>query len=428
MKRGPSIIQQSLARFLSVINYDKHPTILPKALNYLLDSVKPSSKADVETRRSCFQAMPRILALVSPRLTLCVSKDVFSALFDALLGGLDDYTIDERGDVGSWVRIACIQGLTAISELMFRMAGSIPDFADYFPGDKYTAAVAGLLKQGVERLDNVRQEAGICLMRLLNNAPPRVDGADRWRLPGLSLLIELFQNPTEEAVGWNEGSWLFPRAMRLLEVPEYRKHVLVGVVLSIGSKTDSTQRPVAHSFVKFAQGLPLSQTPPAGYCLLELVTDLINHAKSNMIANAVVVPVFQTFTLLLEADALRQLPNEANGMQSLKTLLHMTTQNIGKIKSVQRIHESMKIVVNLLSFEHIRSDKAALLNRFLTHAFPRVRSDTAEYLYVFLQSADLGFETEAIEDVLLETEWSTGEAGAVQQAANEVIQMFTSGG
>jgi len=35
----------------------------------------------------------------------------------------------------------------------------------------------------------------------------------------------------------------------------------------------------------------------------------------------------------------------------------------------------------------------------------KVRSETAEYLYVFLQSADLGFETEAVEDILLETEW-----------------------
>jgi hypothetical protein len=35
----------------------------------------------------------------------------------------------------------------------------------------------------------------------------------------------------------------------------------------------------------------------------------------------------------------------------------------------------------------------------------KVRSDTAEYLYVFLQSADIGFETEAMEEILLETEW-----------------------
>ena len=34
-----------------------------------------------------------------------------------------------------------------------------------------------------------------------------------------------------------------------------------------------------------------------------------------------------------------------------------------------------------------------------------MRSDTAEYLYVVLQGVDLGFETDAVEDILLETEW-----------------------
>ena len=113
-------------------------------------------------------------------------------LFDALLGGLDDYTIDERGDVGSWIRIVCIQGLTSTSELLFRDACSIPDFDSYLPPRKYHTAVAGILKQGVERLDNVRQQAGACFMKILTLSLPSVNGGDRWRLPGLTLLRELF--------------------------------------------------------------------------------------------------------------------------------------------------------------------------------------------------------------------------------------------
>ena len=109
-----------------------------------------------------------------------------------MLGGLDDYTIDERGDVGSWIRVVCIQGLTSTSELLFRDAGSIPDFDTYFPPQKYHAATAGILKQGVERLDNVRQQAGVCFMKLLTLSVPSVGGGDRWRLPGLTLLHELF--------------------------------------------------------------------------------------------------------------------------------------------------------------------------------------------------------------------------------------------
>lgn len=42
------------------------------------------------------------------------------------------------------------------------------------------------------------------------------------------------------SIGWNDGDWLFPKAVHLLEVQEYRKFILPGLVLSMGSKTDST--------------------------------------------------------------------------------------------------------------------------------------------------------------------------------------------
>ena len=121
-----------------------------------------------------------------------MSSEVVNTLIDALLGGLDDYTIDERGDVGSWVRMVCIQGLTSISELLFRDARSIPDFDSYFPPQKYHAAISGILKQGVERLDNVRQQAGACFMKILTLSVPSVSGGDRYGLPGLTFLQRLF--------------------------------------------------------------------------------------------------------------------------------------------------------------------------------------------------------------------------------------------
>lgn len=83
-------------------------------------------------------------------------------------------------------------------------------------------------------------------------------------------------------------------------------------------------------------------------------------------------------------------------------------------------------ITNFLTFEETRGKSIDLLPEFLAHAFPKVchllrsilfrkslssgwsiqvRADTAEYIYVLLQSADLGFEAEEVEDLLLETEW-----------------------
>lgn len=123
-----------------------------------------------------------------------------NALLDALITGLKDYTTDERGDIGSWIRIACIQGLTDIVGLLFRVfllgSNSFNNVAaqlqPYLPSEKFHIIVAGVLKQGVEKLNNVRQEAGLCVMKLLNMNLPDGAGLDRWRLREEGLLRQLF--------------------------------------------------------------------------------------------------------------------------------------------------------------------------------------------------------------------------------------------
>lgn len=118
--------------------------------------------------------------------------NVVRSLFDALLGGLEDYTTDERGDVGSWIRVACVQGLTKFCELLIAHAEEIPNFEAFLPPIKYHEAIGGILRQGIQRLDNVRQEAGECFMRLLSLSPPSIENGSQWTPQGLTLLIELF--------------------------------------------------------------------------------------------------------------------------------------------------------------------------------------------------------------------------------------------
>lgn len=122
-------------------------------------------------------------------------------ILDAFIVGLDDYTMDERGDVGSWVRIACIQGTISIVQLLCQLFvleqgnASVAELTQFLPPPKFHAIVAGVLKQGMERLDNVRQEAGVAILKLINLPSNKDQGSDvlkNWRLHGISLLRELF--------------------------------------------------------------------------------------------------------------------------------------------------------------------------------------------------------------------------------------------
>ena len=49
----------------------------------------------------------------------------------------------------------------------------------------------------------------------------------------------------KETIGWNDGAWLFPRAVQLLDIERYRGPILAGIVLSVSTKTDSTVRHLA---------------------------------------------------------------------------------------------------------------------------------------------------------------------------------------
>ncbi|KZT73795.1 ARM repeat-containing protein [Daedalea quercina L-15889] len=427
---GSPPVQQSLCRVLGVFDYAAYPHGIFKAIDRLLkcvDRSDPAMTVDVEARRNAFNSMPLILSNVVSKLSNQLSPAVVCQMIDAMQDGLTDYTSDERGDVGSWVRIACVKGLTSFAEILFPAASSLQNYAEYFPSAKYHAAVGGILKQGVERLDNVRQLAGECFMRLLVLPLPAISGAEQWQIHGHTLIKTLFLSETE-TINWNEGDKLFPKAVRLLEIEPYREAVLAGLVLSASTKTDSTQRPVTASLVGYARGLPVSATQSGRYDQCRLAQDLVTQASRNLASNNIVVPVLQTFNVLLESDVCEELSDDPAGLQSLRALLSIATRNVARLKNHQRIVMSMRIVVNLLSMHPLREECVAHLASFLAHQYPKVRSDTAEHLYLVLQTKDLGFETDEAEEILLNTEWSTTDMSAVEEASRRCVKLLSAQG
>lgn len=86
-----------------------------------------------------------------------VAGTLLDSVLSALRLGFTDYTSDQRGDVGSWVRISTLNAWASL----------IPSF---YPSrlDRQTAdqIVAKMVKLCLERLDNVREAAGTALMSL----------------------------------------------------------------------------------------------------------------------------------------------------------------------------------------------------------------------------------------------------------------------
>jgi hypothetical protein len=115
-----------------------------------------------------------------------------SQIYTTIISGFDDYTADQRWDVGSWVRMAALRAVASISEALFLRRNDISSFENYLPPNAWHNAIAGVLKQGVERLDNVRAVAGEQLMELIWSESVRKGAIDQWSIPGLEKLEASF--------------------------------------------------------------------------------------------------------------------------------------------------------------------------------------------------------------------------------------------
>jgi hypothetical protein len=210
-----------------------------------------------------------------------------------LITGLNDYTIDERGDVGSWIRVSCMRGLEALLLSVFAFEGT-----EYLQPQHFHVGISGILKQGVERLDNVRHVAGEVMGQIFRSTTRR--SHDTWKLAGEEVIRQCFFTQNDES-NWSNSETHFSRAIKLLDIDLYRNDVLRGLVMSIGSKTDATQRCASSSLVEYADQLSVSS---GSYCLTALCEDLLLIIRTNMSSNNIVIPVLQTFNVLFGEDIL----------------------------------------------------------------------------------------------------------------------------
>ena len=117
-------------------------------------------------------------------LFLLIKNEVMRSLFKAL----DDYSVDNRGDVGSWVREAAMDALERCTYILCRRDAihsekGIKEFSQVlkhdvsqnnqvnslFTEEMAVNLVEGIVKQAVEKMDKLREIAAKVLQRILYN-------------------------------------------------------------------------------------------------------------------------------------------------------------------------------------------------------------------------------------------------------------------
>lgn len=341
-----------------------------------------------------------------------VKNEVMQSLFKAL----DDYSVDNRGDVGSWVREAAIVGIEKCTYILCRRSSlvstsqlqgsksilewqnkdNIPDdeVQSYFDASLSTSLVGGLVKQAVEKMDKIRELAAKVLQRILYSNTVSV--------PFIAFQEKLKDIIPEKADSeWGEPAFLYPRYIQLLQLGCYSKYVISGLVISIGGLQDSLRKVSLSALLDYLQGKEAKDRE------LNLASDILWVLQNYKRCDRVTVPTLKTIEILFSKKVF--LSMEAYTSIFCGGILDSITVELKGSKDFSKLYSGTAILGYIASLSDLINKRAFThLLTFLGHRYPKIRKATAEQVYlVLLQNGSLVADVnlEKALDIISETCW-----------------------
>ena len=177
-------------------------------------------------------------------------EKAIDTIFHSLFLALNEYTIDNRGDIGAWVREASMNAL-------YKLTITIPQ--ELLDEAKVHAVVCGLLQQAVEKIDRTRALAGKLFCKIIYKYASLLNLKYTltfyWKLcffsrnflssdPPIPYIkhhdfIKTVFPEDYSNILWLYAAHTFPLFCTLLELPEYTERLMIGLIASVGQLTES---------------------------------------------------------------------------------------------------------------------------------------------------------------------------------------------
>lgn len=345
------VYQQSIALALGYIHYSD-AEVRTQALGFLLRI--STAKVVVECRINAYDSLSKVFLSLDDD---SQKHTVLQALYD----GLWDYAVDQRGDVGAWVRQSCAKGLGICIEANC--------------SSEYVEMVISRLV-GVS-LDNIYTSRWIALDELERLLPFTTQAL----VTPLKHFVEDTKQMTEDVYSSNK---IYENIVPLYEqCCQVRDGILMGLALAIISKNE----------------VSVYNSRKAVLCMSEkLLDDVIE--RSLKLAGVNTKSSF--FTGL--ANILFVIADECvlEKEDHCRNLLTFNDKYCQKSKVISRITIGMKITT-ILYFKFSYSESRNRLTQYLSHPLPRIRATTAEEVYIQAQThASTSYK---LLEWLMETDW-----------------------
>ncbi|KAG6437798.1 hypothetical protein SASPL_102728 [Salvia splendens] len=316
-----------------------------------------------------------------------IKNEVMGSLFIAL----EDYSTDNRGDIGSWVREAAMDGLERCtyilcnrdslnkeksSSLQLEKGDNSGDdhFSSYFEASLAKNLVGGIVKQAVEKMDKLRELAARILQRLLHNKTIFVP-----HIPHREILEHIV--PNEAELLWGVQTFSYPRFVQLLKVSCYSKYVVSGLVISIGGLQESLRKASLSALLdylqdKITEGHNKYKEP-------SLSLDILWILQKYRRCDRVIVPTLKTIEILFSRKLLLNMEDETPVF--CVGVLDSLTVELRGTKDFSKLNAGIAILGYIASISDPISIRAfSHLLTFLAHRYPKIRKYAAEQVYLVL--------------------------------------------
>ncbi|PWA61400.1 ARM repeat superfamily protein [Artemisia annua] len=304
-----------------------------------------------------------------------------TAVMQSLFNALEDYSVDNRGDVGSWVRTAAMNGLEKVTFILCKREKAVGS-ESLFDADIATSLVGGIVKQAVEKMDRLREVAAKVLQRILYSEEVSVP-----HIPSREKIEKIV--PKEDELKWGVPSCSFPRFIRLLQFGCYSKFVLSGLVISSGGLEESLKKAALGALLEYLEAVKVKDESETNKREISLSNDIIWVLQKYKKRDRVIIPTLKTIEILFSKRIFLHMEAQtqvfcSGVLESLATELKGTKDfsklyaGIGILGYIASISEP----INIQAFSHLLS--------FLSHRYPKIRKACAEQVYlVLIQNGDL---------------------------------------
>ena len=295
-------------------------SLVPKESEVKAAGLNPIILNWSESRRDSVKAIGNIVSSIGFE---NLSTDNLNKIFECLLKALEEYTIDNRGDIGAWVREA---SMSVLHQLLVNCP------PERLNPELVHKVMTGLAQQSVEKIDRTRGAAGKLFHSLIYHQP---------RIPHIQRhndLLEIFPSDGVKIL-WLFADHTFPLFCSILKFPEYTERLLIGLVGSIGQLTESLIKYSSSSFLDFLKSND-DQIPRICDVILKIF-------RENLLVERITYPMLNFLEMILSSGVLVMVLEDENN-NFAEEVFRLVNLEIKGHKKLYKIVSSVNVMCQLI--------------------------------------------------------------------------------